>query len=430
MKFTRAIIATALISTNTHAAEFIAKIKNPSLKSLSQAGLEIKEALFPSLGLYLLRDSEKSVEASLEKAKLNAAIEMAFANEKMQLRLTPNDPSFKDQWGLQATQATGAWKISTGGETADRDDIVVAVVDNGTDITHADLVNNLWVNTAEVAGNGADDDKNGYVDDINGWNGYNNSGSIPAGMHGTHVSGIVGAQGNIGRQVSGVNWNVKIMPIAASSGDIAVVLKGYNYALEQKKAWLDSKGTKGANVVVTNSSFGIDGARCSDARYKVWNDVYNAMGEVGILSAAATANQAWDIDNIGDVPTSCESNFIIAVTNTTKQDKLFNQAGWGLTTVDLGAPGTDVLSTVPGNKTSNLTGTSMATPHVAGAVALMHAVASQNFVKFAKEQPASAALKLKEIMLKTTDALTDLRGKTVTGGRLNLKNASETISRY
>lgn len=430
MKFTRAIIATALISTNTHAAEFIAKINNPSVKSLSQAGLEIKEAIFPSLGLYLLKDSEKSVEASLEKAKLNADIEMAFANEKMQLRSTPNDPSFKDQWGLQATQATGAWKLGTGGETADRDDVVVAVVDNGTDINHADLVNNLWVNTAEVAGNGVDDDKNGYVDDINGWNGYNNSGSIPAGMHGTHVSGIVGAEGNNGRQVSGVNWNVKIMPIAASSGDIAVVLKGYNYALEQKKAWLDSKGTKGANVVVTNSSFGIDGARCSDARYKVWNDVYNAMGEVGILSAAATANQAWDIDNTGDVPTSCESNYIIAVTNTTKQDKLFNQAGWGLTTVDLGAPGTEVLSTVPGNKTSNLTGTSMATPHVAGAVALMHAVASQSFVKFAKEQPANAALKLKEIMLKTTDALSDLKGKTVTGGRLNLKNASEAISRY
>ncbi len=430
MKITRAIIALALISTNTHAAEIIAKLNNPSAKSLTQSGFEIKEALFPSLGLYLLHDSEKSVEASLKKAQLNADIETAFANEKMQLRSTPNDPSFKEQWGLQATQASGAWKLGTGGETADRDDVVVAVVDNGTDITHPDLVNNLWVNTQEIPGNGIDDDKNGYVDDINGWNGYNNTGSIPAGMHGTHVSGIVGAEGNNGRQVSGVNWNVKIMPIAASSGDISVVLKGYNYALEQKKAWLDSKGAKGANVVVTNSSFGIDGARCSDARYKVWNDVYNAMGEVGILSAAATANQAWDIDNTGDVPTSCESNYIISVTNTTKQDKLFNQAGWGATTVDLGAPGTDVLSTVPGNKTSNLTGTSMATPHIAGAVALMHSVASQNFATLAKEQPANAALKLKEIMLKTTDALSDLRGKTVTGGRLNLKNASEAISRY
>jgi len=430
VKFTRAIIATALISTNTHAAEIIAKIPNLSKKSLLNSGYEIKEALFPSLGLYLLKDSEKSAEASLAKAKLNKTIEAAFANEKMTLRVTPNDPSFKEQWGLQVTGAQEAWKIGTGGTNADRDDVVVAVVDNGTDINHADLVNNLWVNTAEIPGNGVDDDKNGYVDDVNGWNGYNNTGSIPAGMHGTHVSGIVGAEGNNNRQVSGVNWNVKIMPVAASSGDIAVVLKGYNYALEQKKAWLESNGAKGANVVVTNSSFGIDGARCSDQRYQVWNDVYNAMGEVGILSAAATANQAWDIDKTGDVPTSCESDYIIAVTNTTKQDKLFNQAGWGATTVDLGAPGTDVLSTVPGNKTSLLTGTSMATPHVAGAVALMHSVASQSFVKLAKEEPAQAALKLKEIMLKTTDPLSDLRGKTVTGGRLNLKKASDSISRF
>lgn len=430
MRFTRAIIATALISTNTHAAEIIAKIVNPADKSLAQSGFEIKEALFPSLGLYLIRDSEKSAQASLQKAKLNQAIEVAFANEKMQLRSTPNDPSFKDQWGLQLTQATGAWKLGTGGETIERDEVVVAVVDNGTDTTHPDLVNNLWTNTEEIPGNGIDDDGNGYVDDVHGWNGYNNSGNIPAGMHGTHVSGIVGAEGNNGKQVSGVNWNVKILPIAASSGDIAVVLKGYNYALEQKKAWLDSKGSKGANVVVTNSSFGIDGARCSDQRYKVWNDVYNALGEVGILSAAATANQAWDIDKTGDVPTSCESDYIIAVTNTTKQDKLFSQAGWGATTVDLGAPGTDVLSTVPNNRTSNLTGTSMATPHVAGAVALMHSVASQSYVKLSKDEPARAALKLKEIMLQTTDALSDLRGKTVTGGRLNLKKASEAISRF
>jgi subtilisin family serine protease len=167
--------------------------------------------------------------------------------------------------------------------------------------------------------------------------------------------------------------------VAASSGDTAIVLRGYNYVLEQKKAWLSSNGKKGANIVSTNSSFGVDAAKCSDAQYKVWNDIYEAMGQVGILSAAATANQAWDIDATGDVPTSCESNYIISVTNTTKEDKIYRQAGWGKTHVDLGAPGTDVYSTVPGNQGRNLTGTSMATPHVAGAVAFLHSVASPAF---------------------------------------------------
>jgi subtilisin family serine protease len=154
------------------------------------------------------------------------------------------------------------------------------------------------------------------------------------------------------------------------------------------------------------------------------------MGKVGILSAAATANQAWDIDAVGDVPTSCASDYIVAVTNTTKDDKIYRQAGWGKTQVDLGAPGTDVYSTVPGNQSRNLTGTSMATPHVAGAVALLHAAASPAFTALHKSNPAKAALELKKIMLQTVDPLADLQGKTVSGGRLNLAKAAEAISKY
>jgi subtilisin family serine protease len=431
VKLTRAIIAGALISSGLQAAEIVAKIKNPESKSLKSLGFEIKEPLIPSLGIYLLVDSEKNAEISLKKAQLSPDIESASANEKMQLRsLTPNDTSWKEQWGPKIIQAPLAWAMGTGGENSDRDEIVVAVVDNGTEVKHSDLTENIWVNTAEIPGNGIDDDGNGYVDDVHGWNGYNNSGSIPNGMHGTHVSGIVGAKGNNGKGIAGVNWNVKIMPVAASSGDIAVVLKGYNYILEQKKSWLSSGGKSGANVVVTNSSFGIDGARCSDSRYKLWNDVYEAMGKVGILSAAATANQAWNIDNTGDVPTSCESEYVIAVTNTTSDDKLFRQAGWGKTHVDIGAPGTDVISTVPGGNLSKLTGTSMATPHIAGAVALMHSLASAEFVALTKSDPALAALQIKNMLLLTVDPLSDLKDKTVSGGRLNLKKAVESISTF
>lgn len=432
MSIIRNALATGLLlSSAVQAADVIVKMPALNQKSLRLAGFTVKEALVPSLGIYLISDSNKSVTASLAAAEKLGA-ESVMENSKMQLRsrATPNDAAWSQQWGPQKIGATAAWDIGTGGQNTNGEDIVVAVVDNGTDIAHEDLKANIWVNAGEVAGDGKDNDGNGYVDDVNGWNAYNSNAVIPAGMHGTHVSGIVGAEGNNGKHVAGLNWDVKIMPVAASSGDTAIVLRGYNYVLEQKKAWLSSGGKKGANIVSTNSSFGVDAAKCSDAQYKVWNDIYEAMGQVGILSAAATANQAWDIDATGDVPTSCESNYIISVTNTTKEDKIYRQAGWGKTHVDLGAPGTDVYSTVPGNQARNLTGTSMATPHVAGAVAFLHSVASSAFTALAKAQPARAAAELKKIMLSTVDPLADLQGKTVSGGRLNLQKAAEQISRY
>ncbi len=433
MSVIRTAMMASLIFSTAHAAEVVVKLQNPNAKSLLRAGFVIKEALVPSLGIYLLSDEQKSVAASLAAARELEGVDGVMANKKMSLRSiqrAPNDAAWAQQWGPVKIGAPAAWDIGTGGQNTDRDDIVVAVVDNGTDINHEDLKGNLWVNSGEIAGNNKDDDNNGYVDDVNGWNGYNSNGTIPAGMHGTHVSGIVGADGNNSKHIAGVNWDVKIMPVAASSGDTAVVLRGYNYVLEQKKAWLSSNGRRGANVVATNSSFGVDAADCSEAEYKVWNDVYEAMGQAGILSAAATANQAWDIDSVGDVPTSCVSNYIIAVTNTTRDDKIYRQAGWGKIHVDLGAPGTDVYSTVPGNQARNLTGTSMATPHVAGAVAFLHSVASASFTALAKAQPAKAAAELKKIMLNTVDPLADLNNKTVSGGRLNLAKAAQAISRY
>ncbi|MBY0517520.1 MAG: S8 family serine peptidase [Bacteriovoracaceae bacterium] len=423
------IALSSLLISQAYAADVIVKAQNT--KALSLAGFEIKEALIPSLGIYLVRDQQKSIAASISKARSLAGVDGVMANSVMQLRaITPNDASWSQQWGPKIIGAQQAWELGTGGHNSDHDDVVVAVVDNGSDINHEDLKANIWVNAGEIPGNGKDDDGNGKIDDVNGWNAYNNNAEIPVGMHGTHVSGIVGAEGNNGKYTTGVNWDVKIMPVAASSGETAVVLKGYNYVLEQKKLWLSTGGRKGANVVSTNSSFGVDAAKCTDAEYKVWNDIYEAMGQVGILSAAATANQAWDIDATGDVPTSCESDFIIAVTNTDKNDNLYRQAGWGKTHVDIGAPGTDVFSTVPGNQARNLTGTSMATPHIAGAVGFLYSVASPAFTALAKSQPAKAAKELKKIMMNTVDPLNDLKGKTVSGGRLNLAKAAQAISKY
>src|SRR5690606_25931214 len=212
---------------------------------------------------------------------------------------------------------------------------------------------------AEIPGNGIDDDNNGYIDDINGWNPKTNSGNLGSGnYHATHVGGIISAKSDNSLQVAGVNWNVKLMSINGSSGNTSTVLAAYGYVLKQKKIYIETNGERGANVVATNSSFGVDRADCTSGSYPAWNDMYEEMGKAGILSAAATANAAWDIDSTGDVPTGCNSDYMFAVTNTDRNDKINRSAGWGLKTIDIGAQGTDILSLGTNNSVRSLTGTS------------------------------------------------------------------------
>jgi subtilisin family serine protease len=325
--------------------------------------------------------------------------------------------------------APEAWDITTGGLTALGEEIVVAVIDGGVDINHEDLVDNIWVNENEIPGNGIDDDNNGYVDDVNGWDAYSNDSSIPSNNHGTHVSGTIGAKGDNSTDVVGVNWDVKIMAIAGSTSSTSVVSIAYGYVLDQKSLYLESDGEFGANVVATNSSFGIDYANCNSGQYPVWNDLYNSMGEVGILSAAATINGNQNVDNIGDVPTGCSSEYMVSVTNTNRMDEKYGNAGYGAETIDLGAPGTSICSTVNGNGVScSYTGTSMATPHVAGAIGLLHSAASQEIAQQYKDDPAGTAIFIRDTMFETVDILPSLESITVSGGRLNIYNAASVLS--
>ena len=401
-------------------------------KALNGSALQVEEALVPSLNIFLVRlkDPLPVVEA-LGMLKGLPGVRWAQADHFLDLRYTaPDDYQFPAQWNLEQASdadidATSAWDLSTGGTDPGGNDIVVAIVDNGCLLTQLDLEPNLWVNAGEIPANGLDDDHNGYVDDVNGWDAYANDGSIPvpgSPYHGTHVAGIVGARGNNAAQVSGVNWRVKLMIVAGSDSRTSVVARAYNYVLTQKNRWLQSAGASGANVVATNSSFGRDAADCAADSFPIWNDLYNAMGEAGILSACATANVGWDVDVVGDVPTGCASPYVISVTNTTSLDARSPNAAWGDTSIDLGAPGSSIRSTI-NSGTGLLTGTSMASPHVAGAVALMHAAASHDFYRYYVEHPDSAALTLKQMMLDHVDPLPGFDTLTVSGGRLNLFGA-------
>ena len=300
---------------------------------------------------------------------------------------------------------------------------MVAVIDGGADWIHEDL--NCWENAHEIPNNGIDDDGNGYIDDFHGWNAYNHNGYVGSNNHGTHVSGIIGAVGNNGKGVCGVNWNVKIMPIGGSSSNESIVVEAYSYVLEMRARYNETDGEEGAFIVATNSSFGVDYGDPDD--YPIWCSMYDEMGNVGILSCGAGPNMNVNVDVVGDVPSACPGNYLIGITNTTSSDEKYGNAGYGVNNIDLGAPGTSIYSTLPNNNYGNMTGTSMATPQVSGTIALMYAALPEEMMIACKNDPANFCLSVRHHLLNGADHLPSLDGLVASGRRLNAYGAIESV---
>ncbi len=399
----------------------------------SNWGFELKRQLVPSMNIshVLFNPINVSFDEALEYAKSQSAVIIAQGNHGgVHTRINePNDPGYSNQWGLNntapgAAHANEAWDKVTGGVTAHGDTIVIAIVDGGADLAHPDV--NFYQNHHEIPNNGIDDDQNGYIDDVNGWNAYASTGTIPVDFHGQHCSGIAGAIGDNGIGVSGVSWDVEIMPVAASSGMESVVLEGYGYVLAMRKKYNETQGDSGAYVVATNSSFGVNFG--DPVNFPLWCNFYDSLGAAGILSCGATANLNIDVDVSSDVPTACLSDFMLSVTNMNASGLKSGNAAYGLTMIDLGAPGTGIYSTLPNNQYGNLSGTSMATPHVAGAIGLMYAGICERVLDEYQNDPAGLALKIRDAILEEgTDFNTSLTGNTVTGGKLNVAKCIDAV---
>ncbi|MBL7775423.1 MAG: S8 family serine peptidase, partial [Saprospiraceae bacterium] len=344
--------------------------------------------------------------------------------------LLPDDPLFYQQWQHVNTGAGGgtpnadldsdlAWDITTGGLSPLGDTIVVAVIDGGLDANHEDLQGNLWRNYSEIPGDSLDNDHNGYVDDYRGWNVYQNNDNIAGNTtgHGTPVASVIAARGNNALGVSGINWQVKLMFVAGNSLE-SQILKAYDYVLNARKTYNRSAGKQGAFVVAVNCSWGITYGQPGDA--PLWCAAFDSLGAAGILSVAATANAALNIDSVGDLPTACPSAFLVSVTNLNKWDQKSASAAWGATTIDLGAYGKDIFTAGPNNTYGFFSGTSFAAPQVSGAVALLYSAPCDNLAYWARGAPALAALRVKQSLLGSAVPNASLLGKTVSGGRLGL----------
>jgi serine protease len=341
-------------------------------------------------------------------AGLHDLTEYCEPNYEVTIDKTPSDPSYSSLWALdsqgQATiGAPEAWDMTTGSE-----DSIVAVLDTGIDYNHPDLAANVWTNPGEVPGNGIDDDGDGYIDDVHGVNAASGTGDpYDDNVHGTHVSGTIGAVGNNGVGVVGVNWKVKILGIkfmdSNGAGTTFDAIKGIDYAVNLKLK-------HGVNILAINSSWG--GSFYS----KALEDAVGRANSAGILFVAASGNAALNLDQENYYPASYKIPNVISVASIDQYGNMSSFSNYGRNSVDLAAPGGSILSTAPGGGYIRFSGTSMAAPHVTGAIALLNAW-----------QPGLDAQTIKQRILSGVSELASVTPLVKTGGILNLPNALKGI---
>lgn len=401
-----------------------------------QTEVQSEKLLSKNLNAWLLTFNHKDIShsAMLYNARNANSVLEAQLNYIYKSRVVPNDLLYNQQWQYEQTSdfdldAEAAWDITTGGVTSLGDTIVVCVIDDGLEVSHPDWGNNIWYNHGEIPGNGIDDDGNGYIDDYRGWNADANTNNIlppnPWNTHGTPVAGIVAAKGNNGVGVSGVNWDVKMM-FVVGGGNSSNSIAAYDYPLSCRKLYNQTNGASGAFVVATNASWGADLQNCATYAPLV-NNMYDSLGVAGVLSTAATANANYNIDVQGDFPTSCSSDYLITVTNMQQNGTKVTQAGYGATTIDLGAYGAGTYTVAAGQTYGGFGGTSGATPHVTGTIGLLYSAPCARLGALARNQPAQTALMIKQILLSSTVSNSTLQNITVSEGVLNMKNALDSI---
>jgi hypothetical protein len=393
-------------------------------KSLRNQSLSV-EKLGEASSSYLLKNGDDFW--LYDWCKSQPEVDMCEYNMLLNTRTIHNDPMIDSQYYLRHIKASDSWKVSDGGKQNSTEPVIMVVIDNGFDMTHEDLKDVFYLNQNEIPNDGIDNEGNGLIDDVSGWNISTNSSKHFLRAHGTNVLGVLAATHNNKKGIAGVHPNVRIYPISTIEVT-SETIKAYEFILHQKKLYLESAGKKGLNFGVLNHSSGKDFAFAKD--HPVWCGLYDKMGELGILSIVATSNDETDVERLGDMPSTCTSPYLIVVGSTNKKDEYYT-SGFGTISVDLSAPGERILTTHPEfiQPYFYTAGTSMATPMVAGAVSFLYAIPCDSFSMFQKTNPSAASLAIKEIILTSTDIRSTLTSRTVSRGRLNMLKAVEAFQK-
>jgi subtilisin family serine protease len=379
-----------------------------------------------------------AMKQAVDALSRNPMVSFVEPNYVYRTALTPNDTYYTNGglWGMYGSDspiaAGPAGTTNTWGSNAEQAwnnnvtgsrSIVVGIIDEGIQTTHPDLNDNIWVNPYEVAGDGVDNDGNGYVDDINGWDFFHNDNTVydtGEDAHGTHVAGTIGGEGNNGTGVVGVNWAVTMIStkfLGPTGGSTAGAMKALDYLT-------DLKNRHGINLVASNNSWGGGGYS------QTLHDAIIRAAKKDILFVAAAGNSTTNNDTTASYPsnyntsvgtstqTAASYDSVIAVASITNTGAISSFSSYGATTVDIGAPGSSITSSVPVSTYATYNGTSMATPHVTGAVAL-----------YASAQGTTiSAETIRTAILSSAAPTASLTGKTVTGGRLDVYEAIRKLS--
>lgn len=385
------------------------KDSNVSRSFFRQAGVTPVRA-FTSSPAYLVTIDSGNELAAIEALKQHPDVKAIEANRTFKLLAQPNDPNFAAQYFHQRLKTPDAWELSTGSKK-----VVVGVIDSGVNYLHPDLADNMWTNPGEAgldemgrdkASNQVDDDGNGFVDDVHGWDFIDNDNDpMDDHGHGSHCAGVIGAKGNNAAGVTGINWDVSIAALKfidglTGEGDVAGAALALEYALAM-------------GMDISNNSYGgvVESLPGPDEE-DIMRDAIAAAAAKGHLFVAAAGNEAMDNDVLPSIPASYRLPNIISVAATNSSDNLAFFSNFGAQSVHIGAPGVSILSTVLGTGYKRFDGTSMASPMVAGAAALLKA-----------QYPEMDAVELKARLLESSDPLPALDGMTITGGRLNVSKA-------
>ncbi len=397
----------AIDSTQFDSTRVLAQFRSPvwgaAILGTEVAGATVARQIASDGWYELALDDGQDFDAALQSIAARTDVLSVTPDFRVHVAALPNDSQLASQWALENNGSAGlldadidasqAWDYGT------TSSVVVAVIDTGIDYNHVDLAQNIWTNTREINGNGIDDDRNGYVDDIRGWNfAGNNNNPMDDNGHGTHVAGTIGAVGNNGQGIAGVAWSVKMMALkfldASGSGSLSDAVEAIDYAR-----------LNGAKVI--NASWG--GGGFSSALQSAIQRFQSAGG----IFVAAAGNEAANNAAVPSYPANYPLTNVISVAASTAVDALASFSNYG-TNVDIAAPGNSILSTIPGNRYTRFSGTSMAAPHVAGAFALLWG-----------QKSTLTAAQLIDAVMKNTDNV--LRTSTI-HGRLNVGKAAASLA--